>query len=216
MALPSFGCADMMNSSIRRLYEDLRSIRVVLIYPPGDDREILAEQFKRIGCHLSLVWPFPVAYPTDADVIMFQVSEELKGSGSWCANLENVTLIALSDYESPTTLRLLLDSNAHGVIAKPFRHSGVLSTLVLARSSQNFQSRLKGKIDKLEDTIKSRRQIEKAIRVVTQGQGMNEIQAYEHMRTRATKLRVSVAEIASMILDTQETMAKLGLDPSKR
>ena len=205
-----------MNSSIRRLYEDLRSIRVLLIYPPGDEREILAEQFKRIGCHLSLIWPFPVAYPTGADVILFQVSEELKGSGSWCANLEDVTLIALSDYESPTTLRLLLDSNAHGVITKPFRSSGVLSTLVLARSSQSFQSRLKGKIEKLEDTIKLRRQIEKAIRVVTQGQGMTEIQAYEHMRTRATKLRVTVADVATMILDAQETMAKLGLDAPKR
>lgn len=205
----------MVNSSIRRLYEDLRSIRVVLIYPPGDDREILAEQFKRIGCHLSLMWPFPAVYPTGTDVILFQVSEELKGSGSWCANLEEVTLVALSDYESPTTLRLLLDSNAHGVITKPFRSSGILSTLVLARSSQSFQNRLKSKIDKLEDTIKSRRQIEKAIRVVTQGQGITEIQAYEHMRTRATKLRVTVAEIALMILEAHETMAKLGLNSSK-
>jgi AmiR/NasT family two-component response regulator len=208
------GCVDMMNSSIRRLYEDLRSIRVVLIYPPGDEREILAEQFKRIGCHLSLMWPFPAIYPTGADVILFQVSEVLKGSGSWCSNLEDVTLIALSDYESPTTLRLLLDSNAHGVITKPFRSSGVLSTLVLARSSQSFQSRLKGKIDKLEDTIKSRRQIEKAIRVITQSQGLTEIQAYEHMRARATKLRVTVADIAAMVLEAQETMTKLGFEAS--
>ena len=206
----------MMNSSIRRLYEDLRSIRVILIYPPGTDREILAEQFKRIGCHLSLLWPFPPAYPSDADVILFQVSEELRGSGSWCANLTDVTLIALSDYESPTTLRLLLDSNAHGVIAKPFRSAGVLSTLVLARSSQGFQSRLKAKIEKLEDTIKSRRQIEKAIRMITETQQITEIQAYESMRSRATKLRVTVAEIAAMILETQERMVKLGLDGSKK
>lgn len=203
-----------MNSSIRRLYEDLRTIRVVIVYPPGDDRKILMEQFKRIGCQMSVIWPFPSATPSNADVILFQVSEELRGASTWSANEYNTTLIALSDYESPTTLRLLLDSNAHGVITKPFRSSGILSTLVLARSSQGFQARQTGKISKLEETIKARRQIEKAIRVLTDGQQLSEIQAYEHMRARATKLRVTVAEIALMILDAHEAMEKLGLNGS--
>ena len=42
------------------------------------------------------------------------------------------------------------------------------------------------------------------------------MQAYEHMRTRATKLRVTVADIAAMVLEAQETMSKLGLDGPKR
>ena len=91
-----------------------------------------------------------------------------------------------------------------------------MSTLVLARSSQGFQSRLKAKIEKLEDTIKSRRQIEKAIRMITETQQITKIQAYESMRTRATKLRVTVAEIAAMMLETHERMVKLGLDGSKK
>lgn len=61
---------------------------------------------------------------------------------------------------------LLLDTHAHGVITRPFRSSGILSTLVLARSAQGFQDRLQGKVRKLEDTIKARRQIEKALRVL--------------------------------------------------
>jgi AmiR/NasT family two-component response regulator len=205
-----------MSSSIRRLYEDLRSIRVVIIYPPGDDREVLVEQFKRIGCQLSLVWPFPPVPPAGVDVVLFQVSQELRGSGSWCVDAFDSTLIALSDYESPTTLRLLLESNAHGVITKPFRSSGILSTLVLARSSKGFQDRLQGKIHKLEETIKSRRLIEKAIRVLTDGQHMTETQAYEHMRSRATNLRVTVVEISTMVLEAHEAMEKLGLESPKR
>jgi AmiR/NasT family two-component response regulator len=129
----------------------------------------------------------------------------------WCASATDATLIALSDYESPTTLKLLLDSSAHGVLTKPFRSSGVLSTLVLARSAQGFQQRQQAKIQKLEATIKSRRQIEKAIKVLVDHQGMDEVQAYEHMRARATSLRVTVAEVASMVVEAQEVMEKLGL-----
>jgi AmiR/NasT family two-component response regulator len=199
-----------MSSSLRRLYEDLRSISVAVIYPPGEDLDVVVQQLQRIGCRLRVIWPFPAAPPKDADVICFRVSQELEGGG-WTSADVDAALVALSDYESPTTLKLLLDTHAHGVITKPFRSSGILSTLVLARSAQGFQGRLQSKIDKLEATIKSRRQIEKAIRVLVEQERMTETKAYEHMRSRATSLRVAVAEVASMVIEAQEAMEKLGL-----
>ncbi len=83
-----------VNSSIRRLYEDLRSISVAVVYPPGEDRDVLLEQLKRIGCRLTIVWPFPPAPPAGADVVLFQVSQELEGSTSWRATEVSSTLIA--------------------------------------------------------------------------------------------------------------------------
>ena len=201
-------------SSLRRLYEDLRSISVIVIYPPGEDRDVIAQQLQRIGCRLRAVWPFPSEPPSQADVIFFQVSQDLTARANWFSELldaGDTSLVALSDYENPTTLKLLLDTRAHGVITKPFRSSGILSTLVLARSSQSFQQRLQGKVVKLETTIKSRRQIEKAIRVLAENQKMSEAQAYEHLRSRATSLRVTVAEVATMMIEAQEAMEKLGL-----
>lgn len=200
-----------MSSSLRRLYEDLRSICVAVVYPPGEDRDVLVQQLQRIGCRLKVIWPLPSEPPKEADVIFFGVSQQLEGNTTWNASAVNAALVALSDYESPTTLKLLLDTHAHGVITKPFRSSGILSTLVLARSSQGFQERLQGKIEKLETTMKSRRQIERAIRVLTEQQRMTEAQAYEHIRARATSLRITVAEVAVMLLEAQEAMEKLGL-----
>jgi AmiR/NasT family two-component response regulator len=158
-----------------------------------------------------VIWPFPIDPPSDADVIFFWVSQEVEGKSHWTATAVNAALVALSDYESPTTLKLLLDTCAHGVITKPFRSAGILSTLVLARSSHCFQERLQGKVDKLELTMKSRRQIEKAIRLLVDQQGMTEALAYEHMRSRATSLRVTVAEVALMLIEAHEAMEKLGL-----
>ncbi|CAG9184585.1 ANTAR domain-containing response regulator [Cupriavidus pampae] len=200
-----------MSASLRRLYEDLRSICVTIVYPPGEDRDIIVQQIQRIGCRLRIVWPHPADPPTGSDVIFFQVSQDLEGNPEWTAGAVDAAMVALSDYESPTTLKLLLDTRAHGVITKPFRSAGILSTLVLARSSQGFHQRLQGKIDKLESTMRSRRQVEKAIRILGDHQQMSETQAYEYMRERATKLRVTVAEVAMMVLDAHESMEKLGL-----
>ena len=201
----------MSSFGLRRLYEDLRGISVVVVYPPGEDRDIVVQQLQRIGCRLRILWPFPNDPPQDADVIFFRVTQEAEGKRNWTATEVGAALVALSDYESPTTLKLLLDSNAHGVLTKPFRSSGILSTLVLARSARSFQERMQGKIDKLESTIKSRRQIEKAVRMVMESQHMSEPDAYDYMRTRATSLRVTVAEVASMLIEAHEAMEKLGL-----
>jgi len=198
-------------SSLRRLYEDLRGICVAVIYPPGEDRDIVVQQLQRIGCRLQVIWPLPAEPPRDAQVIFFRVSQELEHNTNWSATAVNAALVALSDYESPTTLKLLLDSHAHGVITKPFRSAGILSTLVLARSAQGFQERQQGKIAKLESTIKSRRQIERAVRILADSQGITEVEAYEHMRTRATSLRITVSEVAVMVSDAHEAMERLGI-----
>jgi AmiR/NasT family two-component response regulator len=200
-----------MTTGARRLFDDLRSLRVAVIHPPGDDRSVLEEQLRRIGCPVRAIWPFPSQLPTDADVIFFLVGPELRSAGNWCAADTAATLIALSDYENPTALKMLVDTQAHGVITKPYRSSGILSTLVLARASSGYQQRLQNKIGKLEEAIKARRHVEKAVRILMEAQRLTESEAYEHMRSRATGLRVTVGEIATMVIDAYEAIEKLGL-----
>lgn len=166
---------------------------------------------RRIGCPVRVIWPFPAQLPTDADVIFFLVGPELRSAGNWCATDTDATLIALSDYENPTALKILVDTQAHGVITKPYRSAGILSTLVLARTSSGYQQRLHSKIGKLEEAIKARRNIEKAVRILMDSHRLSDNQAYEHMRSRATSLRITVGEVAIMVIEAHEAMEKLGL-----
>lgn len=90
-----------MSSSLRRLYEDLRSICVAVVHPPGEDRDIIVEQLQRIGCRLRIIWPLPGEPPSGADVIFFQVTQDLEANSGWNAGTVDAALVALSDYESP-------------------------------------------------------------------------------------------------------------------
>ena len=127
-----------MTTGARRLFDDLRTLRVAVIHPPGDDRGVLEEQLRRIGCPVRVVWPFPTQLPADADVIFFLVGPELRSAGNWCAADTAATLIALSDYENPTALKMLVDTQAHGVITKPYRSSGAEPTLSGANHEAAF------------------------------------------------------------------------------
>ncbi|CAN7630531.1 ANTAR domain-containing protein [Trinickia sp. LjRoot230] len=205
-----------MSVGARRLFDDLRTLRVLIIHPPGDDRSVLEEQLRRIGCPVRVLWPFPPQLPVDVDVIFFLLGLETRSAGNWSAADTAATLIALSDYENPTALKMLVDTQAHGVITKPYRSFGILSTLVLARASSGYQQRLHSKIAKLEEAIKARRHIEKAVRILMEAHRLSENEAYEHMRSRATGLRVTVGEIAALVIDAHEAMEKLGLPNSSQ
>ncbi len=67
----------------------------------------------------------------------------------------------------------------HGVINKPIRPFGILSSLVLARSMRGYTRRLESKVQKLEETLKARRDVDKAVKILVTLKGISEAEAYE-------------------------------------
>ena len=114
------------------------------------------------------------------------------------------------DCENPTVLEGLLEANAHAVITKPFRPTGVLSTLILARSVHGCERRLLNKVSKLEETLRSRRVIERAVQPLAERRGVNDVEAYDHIRRQATNKRISIVEVASMILNASDVLDGMG------
>ena len=72
------------------------------------------------------------------------------------------------------TLKALLDWKAHGVVNKPIRPFGIMSSLVLARALGSYHARLEAKVNKLEETLRARRDVEKAIRILMELKSIEE------------------------------------------
>jgi AmiR/NasT family two-component response regulator len=204
-----------MKPGVRRLIEDLRGARVLVIHPRDTESEALIDQLKRIGCNVRGVWPPPATIPHDIDTV-FQIVETSEDPIFPASSNEHpLTLVAIVDYENPTILKRLLDSNAHGVVNKPIRSFGILSSLVLARSLRGYTRRLEGKVQKLEDTLKARRDVDKAVKILVCLKKVSEFEAYELIRQQATQKRSTMADVAVSIINAQETLGGFGvLDPA--
>jgi AmiR/NasT family two-component response regulator len=200
-----------MKPGVRRLIEDLRGARVLVIHPRDAESEALIDQLKRIGCNVRGVWPPPATIPHDIDTV-FQIVETSEDTiFPTSSNEHPLTLVAIVDYENPTILKRLLDSNAHGVVNKPIRSFGILSSLVLARSLRGYTRRLEGKVQKLEDTLKARRDVDKAAKILVCLKKVSEFEAYELIRQQATQKRSTMADIAVSIINAQETLGGFGV-----
>jgi AmiR/NasT family two-component response regulator len=188
-----------MAIGIKRLFDELRGISVAVIHPPGADCNVLLDQLRRIGCPVQSLWPYPPAPPSETDVVFVLVPTERGSEPLWSGVDSDAVVIALVEYENPTVLKGILDLNAQAVINKPFRPTGVLSTLILARSTKGYQDRLLSKVKKLEETLRSRREIERAVKLLAERQGVTDIQAYEQIRRQATTKRIAILEVCSAI-----------------
>ena len=199
-----------MSTGIRKMFDELRGIEVAVIHPAGPDCNVIVDQLKRIGCKVRALWPCPAALPSELAVVFMLISAEHAGGASWSAGDSGAVVIALVDYENPTVLKGLLEANAHAVISKPFRPTGVLSTLILARSVHGYEQRLLSKVSKLEETLRSRRVIERAVKLLAERRGVNDVEAYDHIRRQATNKRVSIVEVASMIINASDVLDGMG------
>ena len=188
-----------MSSGIKRLFDELRGTSVAVIHPPGADCNVLVDQLRRIGCNVKSLWPCPPSPPAAIDVAFVFVAAERGSEHLWSGVDCEAVVIALVDYENPTVLKGILDLNAQAVINKPFRPTGVLSTLILARASKGYQDRLLLKVTKLEEALRSRREIERAVKLLAERQGLTDIQAYEQIRRQASNKRISVVEVCAAV-----------------
>ncbi len=199
-----------MKPAIRRVIEELRGAHILVVHPRDSECEALIHQLQRIGCAVRQIWPPPPMLPRDVDTV-FLLVEATDTPALTATSEDGPTLIAIVEYENPTVLKRLLDSNAHGVVTKPIRSFGILSTMVLARSLRGYTQRLNVKVRKLEDTLKARRDVDKAVKILVALKNISEADAYELIRSQATQKRLSMAQIATTIIGAQELLGGLGM-----
>src|ERR1700733_2693935 len=181
-----------MKPGIRRLIEELRGARVLVVHPRDEQGDALIDQLKRIGCNVRGMWPPPTELPRDIDTVFHLVESAETIGATASATEDGPTFVAIVDYENPTVLKRLLDSNAHGVVNKPIRSFGILSSLVLARSLRGYTRRLDAKVAKLEETLKARRDVHKAVQILVGLKKIGEVEAYELIRQQATQKRLTM------------------------
>ncbi len=192
------------------LLRTLRETRVLVVHPPDRDGEELVRHLRRIGCQVRSLWPQPETIPDQVDVVFRLIDRQCPASLGQPTGPAPFALVAIVDYEDPLVLNALIDANVRGVVTKPVRPFGVLSTLVMARAAHRYEGRLLQKVHKLEETLRSRREIEKSVRILMMMRGLSEDDAYQLIRRQAMDRRQSMAAVASSIIHAHSLFEGLG------
>lgn len=188
------------------LLRELPELKVVVAHPRDEEGDALVSHLRRVGCLVSVVWPLPETLASNADVLFLLIEGESRsGTEHLLRSLAKPepTIIAIVNYEDPTTLQLVLESSALAVIQKPIKPFGLLASLVSARNIWAERQTLLKENRKLRRKIASDQAMSRAKTILMASKGISEGDAYQAIRAQAMAKRLSMEQVANSIINME-------------
>jgi AmiR/NasT family two-component response regulator len=190
----------------KTIVQELADLSVVVVAPVDDQVGMLLRELQRFRMRVRQVWPMPESVPADADVVYCEYAPDLARRLPWIPGDARSALVVIL----PTTDAIQADALCHAtpnaILPRPFTPNAVLSSLVLARSQFGYERRLRSKIEKLDDNLRSMRTVERAKAILMATRQMPETEAYGFIRRQAMDRRVSASAVAAAIVDSFELL----------
>lgn len=126
----------------------------------------------------------------------------------WALNrdIDGPALVAIVTYESPTVMESVLKLGAENVVTSPVKVFGLLATLVLSRQIRERRRLLHKRIQRLEEKIAGIRDVTEAKAILMRCRRLSEADAYRFLREQAMTKRVTVEQMAVMIVEAHKVL----------
>ncbi|MGA7323298.1 MAG: ANTAR domain-containing protein [Rhodomicrobium sp.] len=188
----------------------LRGIKVSVVTERDDQGNFLILELQRLGVQVRHVWPAPPMLSFETEVIYCDYAADLARSLPWVPGDAKSALVIILPPLTSIDPEALAKATPDAVLARPFTVNAVLASLVVARSQFRYEQRLRSKLDRLDDNLRSMRTVERAKSILMSTRQIDGDQAYSFIRHQAMDRRVSVSSIAAAIVSSHEL---LGPDP---
>ncbi len=190
----------------RRLMRPFDGLVAVVLHPNDADGETLLRELRRTGCVAYSVWPPPRQLPEEAGVLLCLLDHSTQELLlSYGGNLSS-PVVGVVEHDVADLLGLIRNSAPLALLHKPIVAAQVRPCLFLARQLFQYQSRLLRRVAKLDDTLKSLRNVERAKTILMQTRDLSEHDAYHFMRKQAMEKRVPIGAVASTIIDADQIL----------
>lgn len=199
---PGFAAAEQL---ARRAFP-LAGLDVAAVVRRDQHGEQLLRELQRARAVVQHLWPMPEQVPVDHDVVFCEACPDLPKRLPWLPGAPGAALVLVQPAGRPLDLEVLQNCAPHAVLHLPAASDVVLSALVVARSHFLYERRLRGRIEKLDDNLRTMRCVERAKAILIETKQLSEQDAYHFMRRTAMERRISIGTLAAMIVDSHELL----------
>jgi AmiR/NasT family two-component response regulator len=177
---------------------------VRIVASPGPATEALRRALQRRHARVSVDWPAPDSLPTAGDLLFCTYLPDLPRRIRWTPGEPPLAFIVLLESGQTADPELLRLATCDAVLPHPASPELVAATVAVARDKFLYERRLRGRIERLEETLRALRTVERAKTLLIAERNMTEEQAYAFLRERAMERRVTVGAVAAAYLDNHD------------
>lgn len=190
----------------RNFLKEFRKLEFLLVLPPDEDGNNITRELRRLGGIVKRVWPVPVPLPIQGEILICELVPDIAECTPWLPGDSPLTLILHVPRNEPVNFREIQNCAPHGLLHSPVTQISIATTILLARDQFRYEQRLRSRISKLDDNLRSMRSVEKAKAILMEAKNIDEEEAYRVLRRTAMKRRITLGKIATAIVDSYELL----------
>ncbi len=204
MPTPSVGAPASASGPAVRVPSELRDLEIAVAVPSDEDGTALIRALHRTRNRVRHIAAAAEPLPVDCDVVVAEFNAQLIDRIPWGPGDPLAALIVVLPVTATPDLVALKGCAPDAALHKPFTAPAVLAALMLSRSNFLYQRRLRQRIEKLDDTLRTIRTVERAKAILMQTRQIGEDEAYRFLRRRAMDRQVSINAVAAAVVDAHE------------
>lgn len=181
-------------------------LRLLVVCEPDDDGQSLLRHLQRSRAQVRHQWPAPDRIGENSDVLFCEYGPGLGNRLAWMPGEAEAALVVLLPQNVRIDYHELHVSCPNAVLSRPYQPHLIDAALLVAYDQFAFFRRQKTRITRMEENSRALRDIEKAKQLIMRRNRINETEAFRVLRDMAMKKRVTVASLASKLVDTSDSL----------
>jgi len=197
-------------------------LSIAVMLADGADAAGLVRALQRTRAQVRQLWPVD-DIPVEGDVLFCQLTDDLPRRLPWLPGKPPMALVvvlptgegAQGPGQGPgqwqgqfqSMAQALRNCAPHGVLQLPASDLLVHAVLQAAREQFLYAGRMQRRIDKLDENLRTIRNVERAKSILIASRKLSEEEAYGFLRRKAMERRVSIGALASLIVDSEDLLA---------
>lgn len=181
-------------------------LRMLAVCEADDDGQTLLRHLQRTRAAVRHQWPAPDRIGENTDVLFCEYGPGLGSRLAWMPGEAEAALIVLLPQNGRFDFNELQVACPNAVLHRPYQPSAIDAALMIAHDQFAFFKRQKSRITRMEENVRAMRDIEKAKQLIMTRDRIGEAEAFRILRDMAMKKRMTVASIASKLVDTSDSL----------
>ena len=186
-----------------RPIQNFRGRHALVVHPADQNRLVLETTLARLGLGVTAVDPLAgqglAAIGEHVDLTFLDVDS--CGSCTLPSGQGDIPLVAMIGHESPSRLQQAFELLPSAFLLKPVRPSGVYTAIFFAINGHARDRQQARTVASLEARHRARRLVMKAVLQLMERHGVDDDEAYRRLRKESMRLRITVEDLCSRILD---------------
>lgn len=186
--------------------QELSRLDIAVISRRDDHGDELIRTLQRTRARVQHIWPMPDEVPVEFDVVFCELVDDLPKRIKGKPGILPTAIIVVVPANAMVNHKLLENCAPHSIIHMPCTPQAVVNNLSQGRNIFLYERRLRQRIEKLDENLRSMKAIEQAKAIMMQRDNISEEEAYRQLRFKAMDRRITIGSLASAIVDSQEIL----------